>query len=80
MYVHAKVLQLCLTLCDPMDCSLLGFSFHGDSPGSKNIGVYPGPGIEPTMALALVALFKILPPRNLVGFKVTALQVRKQRF
>ena len=30
--------QLCLTLCDPMDCSLTGSSVHGDSPG-KNIGV-----------------------------------------
>ena len=25
----AKWLQSCLTLCDPMDCSLLGFSVHG---------------------------------------------------
>ena len=25
----AKSLQLCLTLCDPMDCSLPGFSIHG---------------------------------------------------
>ena len=25
-------------LCDPMDCSLLGSSVHGDSPG-KNTGV-----------------------------------------
>ena len=25
----AKLLQLCPTLCDPMDCSLPGFSFHG---------------------------------------------------
>ena len=25
----AKSLQLCLTLCDPMDCSLPGFSVHG---------------------------------------------------
>ena len=27
--VHAKLLQLCPTLCDPMDCSLPGFSVHG---------------------------------------------------
>ena len=27
--VHAKSLQLCLTLCDPMDYSLLGFSVPG---------------------------------------------------
>ena len=25
----AKSLQLCPTLCDPMDCSPLGFSVHG---------------------------------------------------
>ena len=25
----AKLLQSCLTLCDPMDCSLPGSSFHG---------------------------------------------------
>ena len=31
------VTQLCLTLCDPMDCSPLGSSVHGDSPG-KNTG------------------------------------------
>ena len=24
----AKSLQMCLTLCDPMDCSLPGFSVH----------------------------------------------------
>ena len=27
--VKVKVTQLCLTLCDPMDCSLLGSSVHG---------------------------------------------------
>ena len=30
--------QSCLTLCNPMDCSLPGSSVHGDSPG-KNTGV-----------------------------------------
>ena len=34
----ALVTQLCLTLCDPMDCSLPAFSICGDSPG-KNTGV-----------------------------------------
>ena len=27
--IHAKSLQSCLTLCDPMDCSLPGSSVHG---------------------------------------------------
>ena len=34
----SKSLQLCLTLCDPMDCSLPGSPVHGNSPG-KNTGV-----------------------------------------
>ena len=29
MYAAAKSLQSCPTLCDPMDCSLPGFSVHG---------------------------------------------------
>ena len=29
VYVCAKLLQSCLTLCDPMDCSLPGSSVHG---------------------------------------------------
>ena len=32
------VTQLCLTLCDPLDCSPPGFSVHGDSP-DKNTAV-----------------------------------------
>ena len=36
--VHAKSLQLCPTLCNPMDYSPPGSSVHGDSPG-KNTGV-----------------------------------------
>ena len=32
------VAQLCLALCDPIDCSPSGFSVHGDSSG-KNTGV-----------------------------------------
>ena len=29
------VTQLCLTLCDPMNCSLPGSSVHGDFPGKN---------------------------------------------
>ena len=51
----AESLQLCLTLCDPMDCCLPGSSVHGDSP-AKNTGVgcqallqenLPNPWIKP---------------------------------
>ena len=33
--VLCLVVQLCLTLCDPVDCSLPGSSVHGDSPGKN---------------------------------------------
>ena len=36
--MHARSFQLCLTLCDPMDCSPPGSSVHGDSL-AKNTGV-----------------------------------------
>ena len=29
-HMHAKSLQSCPTLCDPMDCSLLSSSVHGE--------------------------------------------------
>ena len=35
--IHAKSLQFCPTLCDPIDCSLPGSSVHGNFPG-KNTG------------------------------------------
>ena len=35
---ESEVTQLCLTLCNPVDCSPPGSSVHGDSP-SKNTGV-----------------------------------------
>ena len=48
-YVLCLVVQSCLTLCDPMDCSLPGSSVHGDSPGKNTRvgchsflqGIYP---------------------------------------
>ena len=53
--VKVLVIQLCLTLWDPLDCSPPGSSVHGDSP-SKNIGVgchsllqriFPTQGLNP---------------------------------
>ena len=38
MKVKVLVAQSCLTLCNPMDCSLPGSSVHADSP-DKNSGV-----------------------------------------
>ena len=44
----AKSLHSCLTLCDPMGCSLSGSSVHGVSPGKNTgVGCHAQPGIEP---------------------------------
>ena len=55
MCMHAKSLQLCLTFCDPMDCSPPGTSVHGilqtrilewvAMPSSRG---FPDPGMEPS--------------------------------
>ena len=52
--VRVKSLQSCPTLCDPMDCSLLGSSVHGilqarilEWVGMTPPGDLPNPGIEP---------------------------------
>ena len=59
MCVHAKLLQLCLTLCNPMNCSSQA-SLSWDSPG-KTTGVgfhallqgnLSNPGIEPTYLMS----------------------------
>ena len=58
--MHAQLLQSCLTLCSPMDCSLSGSSVHGDSLGKSNAvgchalpwGNLPDPGTEPVSLMS----------------------------
>ena len=52
--MHAQSLRSCLTLCDPMDCSLPGSSVHGifqarilEWVATSFPGDLPNPGIEP---------------------------------
>ena len=71
----AKLLQLCLTLGNPMDCSLPGSSIHGDTP-VKNTGMgCPAllQGIFPTQGSNLHLLYLLhwqagslapVPPRK----------------
>ena len=69
--IHAMSLQLCTTLCDPMDCSPLGSSVHEIlqerilewlpflSPGDL-----PNPGIKPASPALEGGFFTTEPPRN----------------
>ena len=57
--VKVLVSQLCVTLCDPMDCSPLGFSAHGIFLARilEWAGDLPAPGIEPgSLALQATSL------------------------
>ena len=52
--MHAKLLQLCPTMCRPMDCSLQGSSVHGilqarilEWVALPSSGDLPDPGIKP---------------------------------
>ena len=77
-----SVAWLCLTLCDPMDCSPPGFSVHGIlqtriiEPGLPflPLGALPHLGIEPMSPLLASGSFTAKPARvcvyknNLCGF------------
>ena len=78
--VYAKLLQLCLTLCNPMDCRLPGYPVHEIFqarilewvviPSPRDL---PDPGIKPTSLIypALVGGFfttsAICEAQELVG-------------
>ena len=50
-YMHmCKLLQLCSTLCDPLDCSPTESSVHEDSPGQNTgVGDFPGSPVAKTL-------------------------------
>ena len=65
--VPCLVTQSCLTLCEPMDCSLPGSSVQGKSPG-KNTGVgchallqgiFPIQGLNPVLPLCRRILYRL---------------------
>ena len=73
MNTKCLVTQSCPTLCDAMDCSLPGFSVHGDSLG-KNTGVgchalLPNPGIKPRSPAFLADSLPSAPPGNDKGYQ-----------
>ena len=63
MNIYAEltlVTQSCLTLCDPMDCSVPGSSVYGDSPGKNPVvgchallqGIFPTQGLNQGLHIA----------------------------
>jgi len=74
--------QLCLTLCNPMDCSPLGSSVHGDSPGKNTeIGCHALlQGIFPTQrpSPGLPHCWQILYSLSHQGSLLTNIQLNKR--
>ena len=68
---RAQSLQSCPTLCNPMDCSLPGFSVHGIFQARKlewvaiSPGDLPDPGIKPTSPVLTGGLFTHWKPGSL---------------
>ena len=59
IFTHAKSLQSCLTLCNPLGCSLPGFPVHGilqerilEWVAVSSFRDLPDPGIEPTSLIS----------------------------
>ena len=53
MHQFSSVAQLCLTLCNPMDCSTLGLPVHHQLPESTQTHVHRvGDNIQPSHALS----------------------------
>ena len=75
--MRAKLLQSCLTLCDPMDCSLPGFSVHGLLQARIWSGLpCPPPGSLPNRGIEPVSL---LSPARASGFFTTSATQETQR-
>ena len=57
-HMHAKSLQSCLTLCDPMDRSLTGYSVHGilQAQALEWVVTCPPPGYPPDPGIEPVSL------------------------
>ena len=64
---EVKVVQLYLTLCNPVDCSLPGSSVHGDSPGKNTAvgchsplqGIFPTQGSNPGLPHCRWILYQV---------------------
>ena len=68
--MHAKSLQMCLTVCDPKDCSLPGSSVHGIlQPGILEWVVCPPPKDLPDPGIETASL---MSPALAGGFFTTS--------
>ena len=75
------VAQLCPTLCNPMDCSLPGSSFHEDSPGMNTgvgshallQGIFPTQGSNPGLLHCRQVLYRLSHQRSPILYIVVCI-------
>ena len=73
----SSVAQLCPTLCNPMDCSMPGFSVHHQLPElSQTHGHRVGDAIQPCHLYCPLLLLHSPFPRNRVFFNELVLCIR----
>ena len=73
LFMHSQSLQSCPTLCDPMDCSMPGFSVYGDSP-CNNTGV--GCHVHLQGIFLTWGRYKVNQPVSFISFMFPALASR----
>ena len=56
----SSVFQSCLTLCDPMDCSTLGFPVHYPTPGTLSNSCPSSQWCHPTISSSVILFFSCL--------------------
>ena len=85
--LKVKVAQLYLTLCDPVDCSLLGSSVHGILQARILEGVvfpfsrgFSQPGLEPTSPTLLADSSLSEPPGKPNNTEVGSLSILEEIF
>ena len=77
MRCKSEVAQLCLTLCDPMDCSLLCSSIHGISQagvlewGAIAFSVFPMLGIFKTIIACIRTTNIVIYFLSLLVYEIT---------
>ena len=77
----SSVAQSCLTLCDPMDCSTLGFPVHHQLPDPTKTHVHCiGDAIQPSHPLSSLLLPPLIFPSIMVFSSESVLCIRWPKY
>ena len=76
-----SVTQSCLTLCDPMDCSMPGFPVHHQLPELAQTHVHSvGDAIQPLILCCLLLLLPSIFPSTRIFSNESAVHIRWSKY